>query len=214
MNIILVSATKKEISPILNKYGYNFKINNNNIDIVISGISIVNTLYSLLKLNLRKYDIIINAGIAGSFNKNLNLLECVISVKEYLYNLGIEDNDNFIPINKSNILDKNDLLNNLPLQITLPEINILDNYKKVTGLTSNISHGNEKSISKIKEIYPVDIETMESAALFFISLKENIPLIPIRSISNYVEKRNIKNWEIENSIKSLNKELLKIINSL
>ena len=55
---------------------------------------------------------------------------------------------------------------------------------------------------------------MEGAAFFYVCLQEKIPFLQIRSISNYVEKRNKSNWNIPLAIDNLNVVLLDIINSL
>ena len=39
---------------------------------------------------------------------------------------------------------------------------------------------------------------MEGAAFFYVCLKEKVNFFQIRAISNFVEKRNKKNWEINN----------------
>ena len=44
---------------------------------------------------------------------------------------------------------------------------------------------------------------MEGAAFFYVCLCENIPFLQIRAISNYVEQRNEKNWNIPLAIKNL-----------
>jgi futalosine hydrolase len=46
---------------------------------------------------------------------------------------------------------------------------------------------------------------MEGAAVFYVCLNENIPVLQIRSISNYVEDRDTTKWDIPLAIKQLNK---------
>ena len=60
MRILLTAATKEEIEP--------YTITNNTIDVLITGVGVPTTLYQLQKTILTiQPDIIIQAGIAGSF---------------------------------------------------------------------------------------------------------------------------------------------------
>jgi futalosine hydrolase len=71
--------------------------------------------------------------------------------------------------------------------------------------------GTQCKAENIIQKYPdVEIENMEGASFFYVCLKENIPFMSIRSISNYVEDRNKDNWKMEEAIESLNKTLAEL----
>ena len=55
---------------------------------------------------------------------------------------------------------------------------------------------------------------MEGAAVFKVCNFFNTPCIQLRSISNYVEKRNKKKWNIPLAIQNLNFEVERIISRL
>ena len=57
-------------------------------------------------------------------------------------------------------------------------------------------------------------ESMEGAACMFACQEANVPCVQIRSISNFVEKRNKSKWDITMAITNLNKELQKFISTL
>ena len=78
----------------------------------------------------------------------------------------------------------------------------------------NTAHGNKHSINALIEKFGADIETMEGAAVFYVCLMERIPFCEIRSISNYVEERNVANWNIPLAIENLGKILITFIKSL
>ena len=85
--------------------------------------------------------------------------------------------------------------------------------KKVIGISVNeITTSPEKVKFYRKKFNPV-IESMEGAALYYVCLKEKIPFIQIRAVSNYIAERNKKNWNMKESIENLNKELITIINN-
>ena len=84
--------------------------------------------------------------------------------------------------------------------------------KKVSGITVNTTHGNNRSVELFKDKFNADIETMEGAAVFYVCLQEQIRFMQIRAVSNYVEERNVANWNIPLAIENLNQKLLEIIN--
>jgi futalosine hydrolase len=72
-------------------------------------------------------------------------------------------------------------------------------------------HGNDKTIKIIEDKYKADTENMEGLAFYYVLKLINKPGIEIRSISNYVEKRNKDNWNIKDAVTNLNTELFRII---
>jgi futalosine hydrolase len=132
-------------------------------------------------------------------------------VSDCFSDLGAEDGDEFIqfafmtsaplPLQKRGELNYNDISAKFePLKI-------------VRGITVNTVHGNEKSIEKVKKQFNPDIESMEGAAFFYCCLNEDIPCLQIRSISNYIERRNKAIWEIDLAINKLSDFLLKLLSN-
>jgi futalosine hydrolase len=77
------------------------------------------------------------------------------------------------------------------------------------GVSVNTTSGNQEMINSLRERYfSTDIESMEGAAFFFVCLKEGIPFVQIRAISNYVEPRDKSKWDIPLAIKNLNDWLI------
>ncbi len=209
MNILIVSATEKEISPTLNKIK-SFNRDDLLVDVLVTGIGAVFTTYLLTrKLSEKEYDLIINAGIAGSFNPDLNIGDTVYVQSDQFADLGFEDKDKFYTvfekgfIYKDQFPFKNALLEN-PYEFDF-------DLKKVSAITVNTTHGCKKSIDLFKNKFNADTETMEGAAFFYVCLNEGVKFFQIRTISNYVEERNEANWNIPLAIKNLNQKLLEII---
>jgi futalosine hydrolase len=88
------------------------------------------------------------------------------------------------------------------------------NYKKVTGITVNQVSTNPILIDALLEKYNPDIESMEGAVFHYVCLKEKIPFIQIRAISNVVGDRNKANWKMKEAIETLNTEIIQLINEL
>lgn len=119
-----------------------------------------------------------------------------------LYELGAEDNENFLSIEQlgfgqSTFHAVTDLIPNC-----------YSTLKKVSGITVNRVHGNEKSILKLIGHSNASVESMEGAAFYYACKQAELPCIQIRSISNYVEKRNRANWKIGLAVSHLNEWLI------
>ena len=128
--------------------------------------------------------------------------------------LGAEDGEKFISMEKLRLLPP--LRGGLGRGQTpmLFRNKTLNQLSSVKGITVNTVHGNATSIKKIVSRVKPDVESMEGAAFMQVCSDLKIPCFQIRSISNYVERRNKKNWNIPLSIKNLNKKLIEIIISL
>ena len=164
------------------------------------------------RLSEKDYDVVINVGIAGSFNQKLNIGEVIYVQSDQIADLGIEDKNDFHTLFEKGFINKDQF----PFQNAKLENPYVFNFKlkKVSAITVNTTHGCTKSIDIFKNKFDADIETMEGAAFFYVCLQERVTFIQIRSISNYVEERNSANWNIPLAIKNLNQELFKLIDVL
>lgn len=206
MKILIVAATQFEIQPFL-EVASNYP----NCDTVITGVGMVATAFELGRiLHENEYDLLINIGIAGCFDRNLKIGEVVQVTSESFVELGAEDDQQFIPIEQlgygrsrfeSSLLHGENVM--LPF---LPQGH---------GITVNKVHGNADSIAKVQQLNPNScIESMEGAAVFFAADKMDLPVIELRGISNYVEKRNRATWNIPLAIMNSNKALIQTLDFL
>jgi futalosine hydrolase len=163
----------------------------------------VATAFALGKhLSANKYDLVLNLGIAGSFDRSIALGEVVEITNDTLAELGAEDDNEFLSIDtmgfgegrfypSKKLTDLYNLFNTF-------------NLKQAAAITVNTVHGNEASIKKVTERLHPQVESMEGAAFFYACKQMDIPCLQIRAVSNYVEKRNRENWNIGLAIKNLN----------
>lgn len=209
MQILIVSATAGEVQP-LKDHSFNKEVNQrNHLHFLSTGVGMTQTAYQLTKALRTKYDLVINAGIAGSFYRGIIIGEVVHVVSENLVEMGAEDGEDFLTFEKLGLPGKTIFSNSSHLNTPT-----LDELKKVMGATVNKVHGNESNISNLLKLYDVEVESMEGAAVAMVCEQEQIPYLQIRSISNYVTKRNKDAWDIPLAIKNLNATLIKIINEL
>jgi futalosine hydrolase len=205
MKILVSAATAGECEELRR-----IKSGKHQIEFAITGTGMIPTTYFLTRILARQaFDLVINAGIAGSFNRSIAIGEVVYVSTDILSELGAEDDERFLTLGDIGLAGEDTFLpspsENFPA---------LNNFRKVTGITVNTVHGNEKSIAKIIDRLHPDIETMEGAAAYFVCMKEKIPAIQLRAISNYVEKRNRGNWNIELAVRSLAEALKNFIETI
>ena len=103
MRILLVAATQPEIEPLFavgsNKLALPTANSKLQTHLLIAGVGMVATAFALGRhLAVNHYDLAINLGIAGSFDRNLNLGEVVEITHDSLAELGAEDDADFLPI--------------------------------------------------------------------------------------------------------------------
>lgn len=216
MKILVVSATQFEVKPLLDFLGIALPttgMNNANIDfedkdiqVLITGVGMVNTAFMMGRYINSLYDVVINVGICGAFDKQLELGQLVRVTADVLSEMGAEDGDEFLTYDHLNLPGEHIFSENYTISNPL-----IDSLKKVKGITVNTVHGNETSIEKIKQLYHPDVESMEGAAFFAGCARAGGDFIQIRAISNYVEKRDKSKWQIPLAIKNLNDFLVLFI---
>ena len=211
-NILVVAATAKEINPFieLTRTG-----DINNADILISGIGLTASTYHLAKqFSLKKYDLVIQAGVAGCFDLRIPL-GAVLAVKQdaiadqsvvelerlkTLFDLNLVPQDQY-PYKKGWLINTN------------KEVLKKTKLKTVKGISVNQISTSKQMIKFYRDVFDPVTESMEGAALHYVCLMENVPFVQIRSISNYIGERNKKKWDMMDSIANLNDTLIKTINN-
>ncbi len=209
MNYLLIAATVKEIEPFLAFYKKFDK--ELSVDFLIAGIGLTTTAYRLTKqLQLKKYDFVLQAGVAGCFNSKIPLGtvlavkkdtiadQSVIELKKLktLFDLKLVPQNQF-PFNKGWLANPNKLL--------FEKIKV----KSVTGISVNEISTSKQKINFYKTTFNPVLESMEGAALHFVCLMEKTPFMQIRSVSNYIGERNKNNWDMKKSIENLNETLIR-----
>ncbi|MFI5159292.1 MAG: futalosine hydrolase [Sphingobacteriales bacterium] len=176
------------------------------VSTLVTGAGMVATSFALGKhLATNKYDLAINLGIAGSFDRSIALGEIIEITEDMLAELGAEDDEEFIAIDKLGFGESSfKSTYALPAQF---------NMRKANAITVNTVHGNEDSIDKLGSRINAQIESMEGAAFFYACQQMGVPCMQIRAVSNYVEKRNRDAWQIGLAIKNLNTFALKLVSS-
>ncbi len=202
--ITIIAATEFEIKALMEHYN-----TSNEIDFIITGYGIVNTIFHTQKYlyenkNRIKENIFINTGIAGGFTGTKLSDLCLCNV-EVLADFGkcfskkIEYFSNMKPI-----IIKNKFNDFLKKRFQFDQAG--------TFLTVNcVTVEKPREIFFMKKFSPI-VENMEGYATAFLAEKFQLNYSEIRVISNYIGDR--QNWQTEVAVKKLNNFLITVIERL
>lgn len=223
MRILLVVATEPEIAPLLGRLQHisgserfrTYRMNNAELHVVVSGVGMVATAAeTAFHVGKLPYDLLINAGICGSFNREIQIGEVVNVVSEFQPELGAEDHDQFISVFDLGIADKNQWPYSNGWMELSSRSDVFSSLRKCKGVTVNTASGNQRTIDLLNENDSPDVETMEGAGFFRGALLTEIPAFQIRAVSNYVEPRDRSKWNIPVAITNLNEMLFNELNAI
>ncbi len=209
MRILLVAATELELKKVLEQLEGstpNFSFQGAVIDMLTTGVGMLATAYQLTKkLKEETYDLVLNIGICGAFDKKLELGEVVWIKSDVAAEEGAEEGERWLSLADMGLRHTDDPpYSSGAIQVELPAYleNKID-HKGVTAISVNRVLGSETSIQKMKEYHPADVESMEGAAVYYCCAMESVKVLQLRSVSNYVENRNKNNWKIELALSNL-----------
>jgi len=220
--ILIVSATPFEIAGVVAHLENNFRMEGDlfknkevEVKILVTGLGMVNTTYSMTGLLSADaaYDLAINAGLCGCFDTSVELGSVVNIDRDTFGDLGVTEHDgSFVSAFDLRFINENEkpyekgwIVNNNG------QGNFLPNKSSVT--VNNVS-GSLSGIQMIREKYNADMESMEGAAFAFVCEKFEQNYLQIRSVSNYIEPRNRSNWQVEKALDSLNMTLIGMLEAL
>jgi futalosine hydrolase len=209
MKILLCAATEMEIAPTIRFLStHQF----HGIEILVTGPSLMTTTYALTKsVHVNRPDLIIQAGIAGSF-ESTKALGTIVAVKnETVGDLGVNEEtgfkslfdlklagDNLYPWKDGRLINETDLLDKAGLRI-------------VNAVSVNEISTNTPAINYYRHQLNAEIESMEGAALHYVGLMERIPFLQIRSLSNFIGERDKTKWKMQEAIANLNNKLQELL---
>jgi len=216
MHLTIVAATLFEIEPTrqfiaqhFHSAGQlNFTKGDNTIQILITGVGATATAFALGQyLSQVKTNLMINAGIAGTFSNKHKIGDVLFIEKDRFGDLGVEEaNGDFTDVFELEMPapNKPPYQEGWLINPAAAEQQFLPN---ASAITVQKVHGTTDSITKVRQKYSADLESMEGAAVHYAALMTGTPFFQVRSISNLVEPRNKENWDIGTAIIALNNVL-------
>ena len=217
MKLTVLAATNQEIEHVREYLTERLYLKmHHSIHCLVAGIGILNTSYALTRHIFReKPNLIIQAGIGGSFSP-LFPAGTVVTIKDDMVaDLGVMENEEW--------RDQFDLKLADPDQVPFVRKKLVNSHQQVmdklslcqvSGITVNEVTTSTKRIETYISRYCPIIESMEGAALHKVCLEEAIPFIQLRAVSNAVGERDKKKWNIPRAIKALNEQVILLINKI
>lgn len=160
-----------------------------------------------------RYDLAINIGVCGSFDRALPPGTVVHVTSDWLAELGAEDDDRFLTVHDLQLLAPDEfpfrggaLVNTAP-----PDVAALRRLPAVSGITVNTVHGRAASIAGVVERFHPQVESMEGAAFMYACLIASVPFAQVRAVSNVVERRNRAAWKLPEAIENLSAAAVAIL---
>jgi len=208
MHLLICAATELEIKPFMTSFK---EKDQEDIKVLITGIGLLSSTYAIIKeITRSKPGMIIQAGIAGIIDEQLQAGTVVLIRNEFVGDLGAMENNRFhsladlqlvhpdsTPWLEGKLSNHEDFLNQFDFPVA-------------DGVTVNEISTDKVRISYYKSL-GAQTESMEGAALHYICLKEEIPFLQIRALSNLAGERDKSQWKMKKSIENLNAALLEII---
>jgi len=220
VRLLIVSATTEEVGILLSFLGqkpekgkklYRIDFYGIKVDVLITGVGSIFTLYGIEEYLCKnsQVDFAINVGLCGSFPESkIGLLKVVNIRSEQFGDLGVVEGGRIktlfdLGLVEDEVFEQQRLVNDT-------EFEGLENFVDFTGVDSitvcSISSYPEQ-IERRSKRFGADVENMEGAAFFYVMKKRGIKFLEIRSVSNFVERRNKERWEVMGAISKLNEQM-------
>jgi futalosine hydrolase len=248
MRILVVAATAMEVAPIVAKLGSanpaiqerachaargpsvtRYEHAGHGVDVLITGIGMVATAALCSRaLAETSYDLALNLGVCGSFDRTLEPGRVVHVVSDRLAELGAENGDASLSVDELELprervdpaeaghdpwngrrLTSAELVNVAP-----PSNAALTRLPAVRGITVNTVHGNDRSIAAVVRRFQPQVESMEGAAFMYACLIHELAFAQVRAVSNIVERRNRQAWRMADAIRALSAVAVTIVDTL
>jgi futalosine hydrolase len=212
MKILLCAATEIEIAPTM-KHLQSYK--DGAIEALITGVGLMASTYALTKAATSyQPDLIIQAGIAGTLDANLELGKVVAVRQETVGDLGVQEGESFKSLFDLNLLGtevypwSKGVLSNSNKILSECDLSVVD------GVTVNEISTKDETITYYRNVINAQVESMEGAALHYVGLMERIPFLQIRSLSNFTGERDKTKWAMQKAVTNLNDALQRILKKL
>src|ERR1044071_7025044 len=181
MNCLLVAATASEIAIFLDHYRNSNKpaFVDIHIDVLISGIGLTATAYSLTRqLSLKRPDLVIQAGIGGGFNKKIPLGTVVAVKQDVIADQSVVEQKKLKTMYDLKLMSPNQPPYTKGWLVN-PDKGIMkrNRFKAVKAISINQITTDKQMMRFYEETYQPVVESMEGAALHYVCLSENIPFL-------------------------------------
>jgi len=223
MRILVVTATDAEVAQLVASLDphtgrssrlKSYTRHHHTVDVLTTGVGMVATATWCSGVFAReRYDLVVNAGVCGSFRPALPPGTVVHVTADRVADLGAEDGEAFLSVQELKLVGDDEfpwtrgrLVNSAP-----PDNAVLRSLPVGDAITVNTVHGQDATIARAVERYNPHVESMEGAAFMYACLVHGVAFAQVRAVSNIVERRNRPAWKLSEAIDALAGTVLTII---
>jgi futalosine hydrolase len=189
--ILLVCAVAKELDWLNSRAG---------VELLIGGVGPVDAASRVAKaLAHTKYDVVVNAGIAGTLPGAVEVGDGVV-VGEELMELNLETGERIV------LPDGNIIVDRVPADAQLVDAITALGFPLVRGITVSRVTSTDATAQRLRE-RGAEIESMEGFAVLRAAQLAGVPAVEVRGISNVVGDRANSAWDFEAGVRGLRRVL-------
>ncbi|PIE63941.1 MAG: futalosine hydrolase [Desulfobacterales bacterium] len=217
---LITAATAFELEPFVARMG-----ELGNCSTLVTGVGLVETAVNLALYlgqqhqQVQSLQAVINIGIAGAFIKKNNqaqMLDICLAEQEVLGDFGICFGERMEPFAQGGFAGPNRFLLDASLieraeQILAREQIVCKRgvFVTVNGVSATLERGDH-----FVHLYDGCCENMEGAAVARVCQAFGVPMLEIRCISNMVEVRDKKKWQIQPALQRCGEVAAKVVKEL
>jgi len=200
MKILIITATITEADKLIEflklkkQSDYIYSSETYETDLLISGVGIPAIVFSMLTYHkISTYELIVNCGIAGSYNEKLQIGSVSNICSDSFGDIGFNTENGFENVFDSKFNDKFiNIFNNGFIYNSSDYPVFFKDLQKTKSVTVNIP--------EIRNYPDTDLETMEGAAFMMVCKYFKKNYIQIRGISNIIGNTERKDWNFRKPI--------------
>ncbi len=213
MHILLAAATPFEIQPTLDYLAK--KTTGFTVTPLITGVGSLATTWSLMRqIDSHRPDLVLQAGIAGCFTGR-KAGDVVVVREEILADLGVWEDQRFKTLFDLKLADSEAApFSNGKLVNPYQQLLSLTALDPVTAITVNEITTDPSRITWYQQNTIAVVESMEGGGLHYVCLRENMPFVQLRAVSNDIGVRDKAKWDILTAIFNLNEQLVSLLDKL
>ena len=189
--ILLVCAVAKELDWLNSRAG---------VEVLVGGVGPVDAASRVAKaLAHTKYDVVVNAGIAGALPGSAEVGDGVV-VGEELMELNLETGERIV------LPDGNIIVDRVPADSQLVDAITALGFPLVRGITVSRVTSTDETAQRLRQ-RGAEIESMEGFAVMRAAQLAGVPCIEVRGISNVAGDRAKSAWDFEAGLRGLRRVL-------
>ncbi len=189
--ILLVCAVAKELEWLNSRAG---------VELLVAGIGPVDAAARVAKaLAQSRYDVVVNAGIAGALPGAADVGDGVV-VGEELIELNLETGE------RITLPDGNIIVDRVPADAQLVEAITALGFPLVRGITVSRVTSTDATAHRLRE-RGAEVESMEGFSVMRAAQLAGVPCVEVRGISNVVGDRAKSGWNFDAGVRGLRRVL-------